>query len=329
MTIDYLKMFVDPILTAGFRWEKSFSRYYALQKYYPIRLSKKEIKFNNKITSDIYDELEKFPINNKTIIITGFQSYNIYIDVSKINKPHIKPIQLPYFEFVSIDYENDVKKLLDILQKFGKTSMIEYYPFFTFLNFRTEIFVNDKLVVKIYQNLHNLCFSYVTHKNMMVGSFHFNLRLCHINANYCRANDDRDNEQLFYDMASHLIQMRRNYLDGTDNTIFSDTIFRDFGVNCIGFTQNEKIERNELFKRNKKRHIAFKYTPNETKIDTSIWIFSNSSGNKIHNIKNYKIHFENNDVHVKLEEDDNKKENKKIINDVKENKETKKIVADT
>ena len=301
-TIDYLKMFVDPILAASFRWEKSFDRYFALQKYYPIKLSKKELTFGKDIPQKIFDILKTFMINNNTIMVTGFQAYNTYVSISKIEKSYIRKLKFPFFEFVSTDYENDVQKILKLLQTNGdgKISIVEYYPFFTFTNFRTDIMYNGEVVVRIYENLHNLCVAYTKYDNVNYGTFHYNLRMCLINAMYERVNDDKQMEQMYYDMASHLIQMRKYYLDGTDKTMFSDTIFKDFTHECMGFTQNDKLDKDDEFKR--KKRVVFKYTPGETQIDLTKWVFPNSSGNKIHNPRNYRIILKDNDVHVPIEQ---------------------------
>lgn len=300
MEIDYLKMFIDPILSS-YRWEKSFERFYLLQKYYPIKFSRNSLNIKSKLENVVYDELENFVTNNKSIALTGFYVYNIYQKVSKIDKKYIKNIRLPFFELVSIDYENDVKKILDILTKIcdkDKIKINEYYPFFTFLNHRTEILYDDNVIVKIYKNIHNLCFSYVVYDKKYIGSFLYNLRMCLVNAIYERTNDNREMEDMYYDMASHLIQMRNYYFEVTDNNVFSKTLFQDFISECMGFTQNDKIDHDDMFK--KKKRVVFKYTPNETKIDISKWYFSNTSGNKIHNSKNYQIHFENGEMDYHL-----------------------------
>lgn len=298
MAIDYLKIFSDPILAASFRWEKSFERFYMLQKYYPIKPSKKTLNIEDKLPKNIFDILYKFSENNKTIALTGFQAYNMYFEVSKIERPYIKKLNIPYFEFVSTDYEQDVKKILELLENVldkTKIKINEYYPFFTFNNYHTEVIYDGVVIAKVYNVLHNLCFPYVVHKHVNYYSFHLNLRTCLINAIYERVNENRENEQMFYDMASHLIQMRKYYLDGSDNTMFSDTVFKDFNHKCMGFTQSDKLERDDMFRKHKR--VAFKYTPNETTIDVSKWVFSNNSGNKINNPKNYKIIFNENDIH--------------------------------
>lgn len=205
---------------------------------------------------------------------------------------------------VSVDYENDVVKIIDLLKPNHKITITEKYPFFILTNFSTEIFADGVLVAKVYKNLHNLCFTHLQYKDILIGTFHFNLRMCLINAIQARVNEDKETENLFYSMASHFIQMRRYYFDGTDVNYFNDTIFKDFSINCIGFTQSDKIDKADEFKKNakEKKIVIFKYDPDQKdKVDLSKWVFDNSSGNPINNPKNYKIQMKDEDLHMKIE----------------------------
>lgn len=303
MTIDYLKIFIDPILAANFRWEKAFERYYALQKYYPLPHSTTIIEldlFGPKMTKYIYEKLSKWCENNNTIIVTGFMAYNLYYKISQIQKPYITSLEIPYIECISIDYINDVLKIINLLMEIDKTkvSIIEYYPFFTFTNFRTDILFDGRTVIRIYENLSNLCTPYILHNNIIYGTFQFNLRMCICNAIISRVFVGGKMESVYYAISSHLIQMRKYYLDNTNQTFFSETVFKDFVYKCIGFTQNARIDKEEEFAKSKR--IAFKYNPQNPNVDYSRWDFVNSSGQPIKNNKNYKIKFDANtkDIHV-------------------------------
>jgi hypothetical protein len=313
LEIDYLKMFIDPILS-HYRWEKSFERFYLLQKYYPIKTSKKKIDWVEKMPQKIYDTMINFMENNKSIITTGFYAYNMYIKESNTKSDYIKQIPVPYFEFISTDYENDAKKVVNELQKIDhdKVQIEEHYPFFTFTNFSTYILFDGKLVAIIYTNLHNVCMSFIQYNKIALCVFHFNLRMCLINAMMSRANDNREREQMFHDMASHLIQMRRNYFDGTEKTFFDNTIFQDFVINCAGIAINDKINKAMEFKQSKNKSV-FKYDPEHgDKINVEEWKFANSSGNAIRNAKNFKIKFddEKEDMHVKEQQKNNEEDEK-------------------
>jgi hypothetical protein len=312
MEIDYLRMFTDPILSS-YRWEKSFDRFYLLQKYYPIRLSKNPIQVSESIPKNIYDILENYLKNNKSMIVSGFRAYNEYVKISKINKNYIKELKIPFFEMTSTDYENDVKQIIEKLQDVDKdkVSIIEYYPFFVFTNFHTDILFDGKLVARVYERLHNLCSSYVQSNGITFGSFHYNLRLCLMNAMYERVNEHKENEKMYYEMASHITQMRKLYFNETEKTLFEDSIFKDFVIECMGETKSDKILHAEEMKKNKR--VTFRYSPEDNKtIDLTRWVFANSSGNKIHNQKNYKIKFdENNDIHLQESKNEDETEPEK------------------
>lgn len=291
MSVDYLRMFSDPIMSA-YRWEKSFERIFLLEKYYPVRHSTTPLNLNKKMDQKVFDKLNSFCKNNPTIASVGFQIYNYYLQESKIDVKYIKPIDIPYFEFVSTDYANDVKKIVELLKTVGneKVSITEYYPFFMFTNNRTEILYGDHVVAVVYNILRNLCFSYLKYDNTNIASYLFNLRHCIICAMYARVNGDKTNEKMFYNIASHLIQMRTYYLDKNDKSFLYDSIFKDFIINCFGVTKNEKILKQEEFKSDKHKKFPFKYDPEDNKsIDFESWQFSNISGNKINNQKNFKI----------------------------------------
>lgn len=308
MKIDYMRMFTDPILS-HFRWnDKYFKRYFLLQKYYPIQHSTRSLALYEKMDSDIYDNIVKFITNNKTLIALGFYVYNIYEKESKNEKKYIKQLPIPYFEFISIDYENDVKKIVQFLSENTKQkiNIIEYYPFFQFTGFRTDILCNDKIIAKIYHHT-NICTPYVEYDNKLIGSFHLNYKMCLVNAMHARTNENKDEEKMYYNMASHLLQMRQSYFDKKNETYFDNNIFKDFISNCIGFTQDIKIEKQLEIKKLKeeKKKLVFKYSPEDKKkLDVSEWKFSNSSGNKINNIKNYKIKFDKDDFHAQIKDEE-------------------------
>lgn len=292
MMMDYLKIFIEPISSASFKWKKTFNRYYVLQKNYPFRESNRPLKLTGPMSRPMYELIYNFCANNDSIIVSGFMAYNLYVSVSKINKPYISKLKLPFFELISFDYINDVKKLISVIrEQASNVTIIEKYPFFTFTNFSTEIMVNDSCVVKISQILHNWCVTNAKHEGVTYGSFHFNLRQCLINATYERVNK-KNKDGVYNDMASHMIQMRQYYFDSHKVNFLDTGIFGDFSSECKGKTVNEKI----LMKTGSKK--SFKYTPGNKKVDLSNWNFPNSSGNQIINPDAFLIRLDD-DIHDK------------------------------
>jgi len=306
MWIDYLRMFIDPMLS-HFRWDKSFKRFYLLQKYYPIRQDNKSIRFKEPvIKSNIQDIVFEYLKKSKTVFATGQIAYNAYVDVSHIDKKYISKIPITKFELIATEYKSDVLELISQLQKakISKIQIREYYPFFQFTGFSTEIMINNMISIQIF-DYNKICIPYIEYKGIRIGSFHFNLMKALINAIYSRVNDNKDYEIMYFEMAAHLIQMRRYFMMSKDKNFLDDTVFKDFSGECIGFTQDLKLERLEERKITKGRN-TFNYYPDRGETDISKWFFMNSSGNVIRNQKNYLITIEP-DLHTVEEVDEEKK----------------------
>ena len=92
-------------------------------------------------------------------------------------------------------------------------------------------------------------------------------------------------------MCSHLIEMRRYFLDNTKKTIFDNTPFKDFIIDCSGKTVTPQKEK-ELLKESRKKQGkrgSFRYSPADGKQEEIHLVFANSSGNIIRNTKNLQI----------------------------------------
>lgn len=307
MFIDYMRMFIDPLLS-HFRWDKSFKRFYLLQKHYPIRLSKRSIEFGVKIPNNIYTAIKEYHKTKETLIEIGAGVYNKYIDIVRPKLNYIVKIPVPYIEFISGNYVDDVKNIINIIKELKyEPKITEHYPFFQFTGFMTDILVNGVSVCRIYDH-GKVCMANIVHEGYKIGTFHLNLMWCLIHAMMERVNENTKEENKYYDMASHLIQMRKYYLKEKEKSIFDKTVFRDFVSECVGETKDAKLENIEEIKKLKKSHkkYAFKYDPEEKK-DAKIeeWTFLNSSGNIISNTRNYKINFENDIFHTEpIKKDD-------------------------
>ena len=118
--IDTFRMFTDPLNSYELRLEKQFNRFLILEKYYgvkklsnsiPLKDLKDDLKYER---NEVLDTVHTFLINNKNSIIFDLYAYNYYLEKSnilEIKDNKFKLIDLPYYQFISIDYENDVKKL--------------------------------------------------------------------------------------------------------------------------------------------------------------------------------------------------------------------------
>jgi hypothetical protein len=305
MWIDYLRMFVDPLLSGNLRWEKAYKRFYLLQKYYPIKQTNKPLKFKEKtVSSKFYDTVISFLKENKSLIAIGQIAYNAYVSVCKPTQKFITKIPITEFEVISTDYINDVKNAIQYLQSngFDKIKIQENYPFFQFTGFCTTIIDDGIPRFKIY-DYNKICLPFMEYEGFKIGSFHLNLMRVMVNAIYSRVNENKEYEQMFFEMASHEIIMRRDYLNNKEQNFLDNSLFRDFNTDCIGYTQDPKIERLEEMQITKGRG-RFDYHPEGgKKLDPSNWVFKNSSGNIIKNVKNYKIDITP-DIHVEIIKDE-------------------------
>ena len=138
--IDYLRIFIDPLLSSSFRWEKHYQRFNQFIKYYPIMHSSNSqiIKQDNEDNFLNYvikrNDTHSLPIERfskirniqkiihsickdraDTLLITGIDEYNKFIKLSPKNN-NIKKLKNPFIELVSINYIKDVEYIIKTLQ---------------------------------------------------------------------------------------------------------------------------------------------------------------------------------------------------------------------
>ena len=305
LSIDYFRIFTDPI--GSFRLlTKQFDRYTRLQSTngykigrYEKKLSLDKIKITN-ITDDVYNVLYNIIKNNNEIILFGYFVYNIYSTISKSDKLiDIYPIQI-----ISIDYKNFVVLVFSILKKkFGdKIKIKEYYTFFQYYGHNVGFYYDNVNIINIYDN-NEKCIPFKK-INMMekiipgvkindndfvnIGTFTVNVMMLLVLYTYSKIYNNK--MTIIYDnMLDDILVFRKKYLNMKKKTIFDDTIFEEFVVNCIGHTIRPDIKKWNLGKKrlqmNKKP--VFKYIPSSEKKKFNPFIFSNCSGNKIKNEKKY------------------------------------------
>ena len=112
-----------------------------------------------------------------------------------------------------------------------------------------------------------------------------------INIAYNQINRNKLMENNYKLMLANLIEARNHYLDTNNLTVINDSIFREFTIECIGETMEQsRIQRLliESRKKNNKPYV-FRYEPSEKKKKIPNYIFDNSSGNKVTNVKHKQI----------------------------------------
>lgn len=332
MTIDYMRMITDPI-SSYWRIDKAFSRFVTLQKHYPLPHNNNPINISGSTPSLDYalDTVHKFLINRKSTITMGFYAYNYFINESGIlndkSNKKIKLLDVPYFEIMSINYRDDaleLKKLLMEKLPSGRIKFEEHYPFFQFTGHSVNIYLEDDLIATIY-DYNKRCSPYYDVKAIKfekgkaisenglirIATFPMVLMYALIVIMRARTNDDNDTKTLYHTFISHIIDARSYYLTKNKKTIFDDTPFKDFVINCIGESITPELERKLTIEHRKKKgkKLTFSYDPStdyQGNPDNN-YVFSNTSGNKINVSKNLKL------ADVKYEEEIEPDDTEEII----------------
>ena len=320
--IDMFRMISDPLTSGTHRWKKIFPRIVKLQKHYPFNkatapLPKLDIDIPNDI-KEIHNAYLKttfdFLKTHNTTIVVGNPVYNYYLNISNILKDNKKKIykllDIPYFEFISINYKDDGKELYNMLRALNPDiesdiSITEYYPFWQFLGYSAIIKYKDYPIAHIIHynrkctpitsiNANMIGFNLdKSSDNIQIGTYDVNFLVNLIIGFKYRVNKDEKHSNYSNIMASHLIDIRNYYLEHHKKTIFDDTPFKEYTFDCIGKTMNPLIETRILRDKRKKsgKNIIWRYSPekNNLKEPSTTHIFMNSSGNEVRNIKNLKI----------------------------------------
>ena len=324
MIVDYFRMFTDP-LVSYWRLEKHFARYLKLQKTYPLPLINKPIEitpFKSDNLHSTINMLEDFLSSLSGIIFTGFYAYNYYLKYSGYSNKdkRFEQIQMPYLEVYSTNYVEDGLKTIEYLKSLpeqisSKISHREFYPFFQFYGYNTVFYFDDvdgnKIPILYLYSNNNKCISYKTvpyikfdniqlksstvkGKTIDLGSFDFNILHALIILVKIRVDDDNDWNDILYTLINGFVSFRKYYFSQNKKTLYDDTIFEGFVVDCKGETIPPDREKRILIQARKKlgKPLIYRYEPGVSKQPSSYY-FANSSGNEIKNEKNFKLKKEN------------------------------------
>lgn len=281
MNIDYLRILSDPLNSYWRLYNKNtYERYLLLNSLYIDNFildnSNKKNYFNININNnEITNILSKFSEKN-TIINIGELVYNIYNNIN--NNTNL-------FEFISINYDEDVKELFLLLKSLNLVNIThdEYYPFFQFIGESIKIYYDNKPICIIYHN-NNKAIPYKKYNKINIGSYHTCLLFSNINAIKYQVNNNYDNYINEINYMKTIKEAREAYLSKNNLTNFDDSIFQDFIIDTLGDSISPEKERQiigELRKKNNKPFM-YAYDPllnnNKDNKDNN-YIFSNTSGN--------------------------------------------------
>ena len=322
MTIDYLRMMTDPLISY-WRIDKAFKRFYLLQKHYPLPHNDNpiEISGSNEKIDYALDTVYNFVKTKKQCIVIGFYAYNYYLNESGVLDAKSKGSNkfalqtTPYYELISSNYRDDARELIALLKlKFpsGGIKYVENYPFFQFTGFNVTIYLEDEILAIIYHN-NGKCLpffnvdavKYADGKiikdtgSITVGTIGLTILYALITVMKARVDDSSGIKNLYITIISHLIEARNYFLTKNKKSIFDNTPFRDFVIECIGETMMPEREKRLIIESRKKKNqrYIYNYDPSSERREPQVnFVFANSSGNPIRKERNMKLSDNKHDI---------------------------------
>lgn len=332
MMIDYFRMITDPLtsyfrieksLTRLHLMEKHFPL--------PRNTSAIDIVPAEDNLDIAFRTVHDFFTDRETTIVLGTYAYNHYILESGIanrkqsggrrsgsgnrntsRQAEMKLIPINYYEAISTSYKRDARDLIRKLrEKFiDNGSLIvhqESYPFFQYLGYSVTIKFEEDVICKLYHYNHR-CTPYRTvpahyfgdreydtpkkDGKIQIGSFPMIILYNLITIMKARTDQDNHTKNTYYTLNSHLLEMCNWYLDQNDKTIYDDTPFKYFILQCLGEMLTPKMEKAIRIQRkiDSGKRFTWRYTPeNDKHKGVGTWRFKNTSGNPIRYDKNLQI----------------------------------------
>lgn len=283
MLCDAYRVLTDP-MTSYWRLEKAL-RFNKILNYYPI--SKDEfidIKLSSQ--SNVMRFIRKHIIHNSKLIVIGFYAYDYYI--KKINNIDV---EYPYYEVISTDLIEDIKKIHRILKsKYKYIQVKQFNPYFVLLDKRVEFYYNNQMILRVIGS-NQRCTVYKFSKNKKTYYGTYNLTYMHLLFNYTHAIIFKSFEKsfeksLYINMMNNISWIRNKYLDEHRISVIEKSPFQDFTFQCNGIPHDTIREaRIRMFE---KRITKFNYKPSNKKdIKIPKVRYDNNSGTEIIDRKNF------------------------------------------
>lgn len=319
--IDGLRIYIQPLTAADFRWEKTLKRIYSVMKHYPMPFrtpvdpkmdsTEDSRRMVNFLLGD-YLQGE----NNHGMAITGIPAYNFYLQtameepaVVKREKDSLRTLQksiMPVYtaDFTAEYFSDAVKSVYDALSALApdaeKLEIVEYYPFFQFLENSAVIEYDGVPVCRIFSTggqcipiqgtaestrSRESGYPYVAYQYLLMFLLILRFR-AYINR--------KDEEERLYGGCAAVLMMARNvYTSSLGIPPHNETVFSEFVVNCIGRATNFNQEYFRRLKEMQKagKHL-FRYEPakfhsktdeEKAAFNPTRYSFPNSSGNRVNN----------------------------------------------
>jgi hypothetical protein len=288
MLCDAYRVLTDP-MTSYWRLEKAL-RFNKILNYYPIVTNEYiDIKLNN-VKPDVMRFIRKHIIHNSKLIVIGFYAYDYYI--KKVNNSEK---EYPYYEVITTDLINDIRKAHKILKsKYSNITIKQFNPYFVLLDNYVEFYYNNQMILRIIGSNHR-CTVYKFSKNKKTYYGTYNLTYMHLLFNYTHAiifktrNEtfEKTFEKMVYlNMMNNIAYIRDKYLDEHKKTVIDKSPFQDFTFNCNG-DPHDTIREAKL-RMFAKKVSKFNYKPsNKKNIKVPNVIYDNNSGMEIIDSKKF------------------------------------------
>ena len=285
MIVDAFRVYTD-LLTSNFRLEKTLNRFNVLAKHYPFDLEK---KYNVKlpaISEDISSFIKKNIVQNSDFVVIGQHAFN-YLSKKIVDDKEKGSIILPdsYYELICKNLREDSKKVISLLKtKFKNVMYKRYHKFFQFFDELIEVYIDKKLVLKMYGN-NDRCIVYKYSEKKLTKYATFQLLILYLLANFMRSyvNKNKIEEENSMSMITEIYRLRNRFFENNSITIFDESPFQEFTTDCIGipFDQMRESFEQGAKKKEQGKRMKFVYNPSGKEVTSPNYIFKNHSGDEI------------------------------------------------
>ena len=282
--IDSYRVISDP-MTSYWRLIKTITRTQLLTtyyNYYNIPINTSLLKYNDTGNTNIIKFILSNILKRSNYIIIGDYAFNYYIDniMPDFEIKNIRDLEI----ITTTDLEKTSNNILNILySKFNKKNikMIKYNKFFQFLDYRNEIYFNNKKILTIYGN-DNKCIIYNYDKKSKIYFAPYTLLILYylINYFYNIIYNNKNKSKEILNLLVMLYKCRNKYFKTSKKSILDDSKFKEFTLDCIGDTTT--TIRSNILNRMNKQNKRFFYTATGEKKNMKYDILDNISGDIIY-----------------------------------------------
>lgn len=281
--IDIMRQYNDP-MTSYWRIKKSVARANILLKHYP--LDTRGVFSKVDISDDLQKNLDfvrKNIIIGSKLLVFGYYGYQYYM--YKANDDKKEELYVPYYDVISTNLEEDVKRIREVLFNYNDSITVEeYHPFFQFLDRSVSFKYKGKPILNVYgSNYMCIPYWYIEKKNFNIVTFPYMIQTLLIRHIYHLVNDNKEVSQTYDYMLEQIINARNDYLKRHNKTILDNTPFQEFRINCMGDTMDSARKYRLMIaeKIANKQRPNFKYDPyaKNDKFRPDAFKFDNTSGN--------------------------------------------------